>query len=290
MKKIIIKILFFFVLFSCFFQARSFDISSLWNINSYIVDKVWVLNDTEKQNIESKIQEIRDKYTAEILLVIIPTTDGEDISSVSTEIWQEIWVWKKDKDNWLVVLIAIDDRSWNIATWYWVEWVLPDILTKKIWEKNFVLFKDKRYFDGIMWGLDDFEKAFSWDSSIISDLQDSPDETPTLWIIEIIFVFIFSSTVLKVLANKEKYKQLFIITSIAFILTLPFTYTLIKDFIVSVFVNIIIWVVVWIFGIFWNLWKWIYNSKWWLWWKSSWWWFWWFGGWWFWWWWSSWKW
>ncbi|MDD3303012.1 MAG: TPM domain-containing protein [Candidatus Gracilibacteria bacterium] len=261
MKKIIIKILFFFVLFSCFFQARSFDISSLGNINSYVVDKVGVLNDTEKQNIESKIQEIRDKYTTEILLVIIPTTDNEDISQVATEIGQEIGVGKKDKDNGLVVLIAIDDRSWNIATGYGVEGVLPDILTKKIGEKNFVLFKDKRYFDGIMGSLYDFEKAFSGDPSIISDLQDSPDETPTLWIIELIFVFIFSSTVLKVLANKEKYKQLFIITSIAFIVTLPFTYTLIKDFIVSVFVNIIIWVVVGIFGIFGNLGKGIYNSK-----------------------------
>ena len=67
---------------------------------------------------ESKIEELRKKYTIEILTVIIPSTDGKEISSLATEIGQKVGVGKADKDNGLVLLIAINDRAWNIATGY----------------------------------------------------------------------------------------------------------------------------------------------------------------------------
>lgn len=288
MKNIFFKILFFGFLLSCFFKTSAFDVASLGKIDSSVIDKVWVLSQTEKKWIEDKIAALRTKYTTEILLVILKTTDGEDISAVWTEIWQKIWVWKSDKDNWVVILIAIDDRAWNISTGYWVEWVLPDILTNRIGQKNFILFKESRYYDGIMWTLDEFWKAFEWDPSIIS-MKNETEETPIPWIIWIIFIVIFSNIFLKPLIKKEKYTKFWIIFSIAFILTLPFSYYFIKEIIGTVIANIIIWIIALIFWIFWKTWyNWTGGWSW----KSGWWWGWFgwfgwgsFGGWW-----SSWKW
>lgn len=287
MKKIILTIL----ILSCFFQANSFDIATLWKIDSSVIDKVWVLKIEEKQSIESKIQALRDKYTTEILLVIIPSTNWEEISSVWTEIWQKIWVWKADKDNWVVVLIAIDDRAWNISTWYWVEWVLPDLLANKIWEKNFVLFRDSKYYEGIIWTLNDFWKAFEGDPSIISLQKESSqnsDVKDIFWIIEFFIFMFFSSAFLKPMYNDKKYKKFFIYLLIAFFVTLPITYYFLKMILWAIILNIFLWIFWLIFWIVWNIWKWWYNSSWW----KSWWgwgfgWFWWGGfGWW----WSSWKW
>ncbi|NDK09083.1 hypothetical protein EOM39_07650, partial [Candidatus Gracilibacteria bacterium] len=110
MKKII-KIL-IFVLFSLTFTSVfSFDIATLGKIDSSVIDKVGILKAEEKTSIETKIAELRTKYTTEILLVIIPSTDGEEISTIGVEIGQKIGVGKADKDNGVVILIAIDDRA-----------------------------------------------------------------------------------------------------------------------------------------------------------------------------------
>lgn len=280
------KIFIFFTLLLVTSLTNAFDLSSLWPINSSVIDKVWILKPDEKTKIESKIQELRDKYTTEILLVIISSTNWEDISSLATEIWQKVWVWKADKDNWVVILISIDDRAWNIATWYWVEWVLPDLLTKRIWEKNFILFRDSRYYDWVMWTLWDFDKAFVWDPSIIS-LTSNEKQDDWVWIIVIFIAIIVSIFAFRPLVDKKKYKKFFIYFIIANLITLPFVYLFI--WFASIFVNLIMWIIWSILWITWKLWKWWYTSSGW----SRWWgggWFWGFWGWWFGWGWSSWKW
>ncbi len=280
------KIILFFIVFLYFItNINAFDIKSLWTINSYVIDKVWVLNDEEKKEIENTIEDLKKKYTTEIFTIIIDTTSWEDIWNIWTKIWQELWVWKADKDNWVVILIAINDRSWNISTWYWVEWVLPDLLANRIWEKNFVLFKEKRYKDGIIWTLNDFDKAFSWDTSIISN-QQNVDDVSWLFIFQFIIALLLSSFIFKPMMNNYKYKKVFLYLLIAYIITLPLAYIAVK----SVFFflqNAFVWLIWFIFWVFWKSgnfgsWKW--------WWSSRWWGFGWFGWWWFGWWWSSWKW
>lgn len=288
MKKII-KILIFVLLSLTFTSVFSFDIATLWKIDSSVVDKVGILKAEEKISIEAKIAEFRTKYTTEILLVIIPTTNGEDISTIWVEIWQKIGVWKADKDNWVVILIAIDDRAWNISTGYWIEWALPDLLANRIWQKNFILFRESKYFDGIMGALDDFKKAFDWDPSIVS-MKTETEETPVFWIFELIFIFFYSYSVLRPLIEKEKQKKFWIYLIVGFLLTLPITFYFITEVLATVFVNFIMWL---IFGLFWIFWKSWYNwGSGWSWKSGGWWWggFGWFGwgsfgGWW-----SSWKW
>lgn len=280
MKKIILLL---FLLYYFFLNTLySFDIKSIWAINSYVIDKVWVLNNEEKTEIEQKIIELKNKYTTEILTIIIKTTDWEDISSIWTKIWHELWVWKADKDNWVVILIAVEDRDWNISTGYWVEWVLPDILTNKIWENNFILFRENRYKDGIIWALNDFDKAFSWDTSIISKEKDDKNPDDSL-IILVVIAFLAWSFLFKPLYYKKEHKKIFLYLLIWYIITLPIAYLLIEtiNFIIINAISWVIWVMLWIW---WKLWNW-----WGKWWGSRWWfgWFWWWGfGWW----WSSWRW
>lgn len=281
------KIIYFLLIFFSFIQVySSFDINSLWAINSSVIDKVGVLNEDQKTQLEAKIENLRNIYTVEILTLIIPTTDWEDISTLATNIWQELWVWKKDKDNWLVLLIAINDRAWNIATGYWIEWVLPDLLAKRIWEKNFVLFKNQKYFEWISWAIDDFWKAFSWDKSIISD-QKETSTWESGWVIQLIIAAILSSILFKPLITWKEYKKLFLYFLIAYIITLPLAYYFVQNLFFFI-ENAIIWIIWSVFWIFWEAWKWWNYRSWW--WGSSWGWFWWFWWGWFWWWGSSWKW
>lgn len=278
MKSIFLKFLFTISL-TIFLLNISFwfDINSLLPVKSYVVDQVWVLDENQKSQLEKQIQTLRDKYTTEILVVIVKTTSWDEISSIWTEIWQKVWVWKSDKDNWVVILIAIDDRAWNISTWYWVEWVLPDLLTKRIWEKNFILFKEQKYFDGISQAINDFQKAFEWDPSIISlQKEKSGEEFPPILFLILFISAIFSSIFLKPLFKNKEYSKAFKFIFIWYLITLPIAYIAIWIF--SIFTNIFIWFFWVVFWVFWNS-SWRWGSWGFRWWWSSWWgfWWWWFG-------------
>lgn len=286
MKKLLkLCIIAFFLIF--FWKTFWFDINTLGSIDSSVIDQVEILSWEEKKQIETKIEEIRNKYTAEILLVMISTTNGEDIASLGTEIWQKVGVWKSDIDNGVVILIALDDRAWNISTWYGVEWVLPDLLVNKLWEKHFSLFREQKYFDGIYWLLNDIDTVLSWDKSIISSESENQWDISFLLVINFFIAMILSSIFLKPLQKRREIKKLLSFVGIAYLLTLPLT--IIAVGVIWILVNIWIWIFWWFFWIFWEAGKWNGGRFWW-WGGSSSWWFWWFGGGGFWWWGSSWKW
>lgn len=261
--KNIFKIIILFLIFWVF-NTFWFDIKSLWPINSYVIDQAWVLSKENKTSLETQISNLNQKYTTEILIILLKTLSWEDISSIWTKIWQEIWVWKKDKDNWVVVLIAIDDREWNISTWYWVEWVLPDILTKRLWEKNFILFREWKYFDGISWLLTDFWKAFEWDPSIVSLKSNSISDNQDEWfdIMAIVFAIILSLSFWAIISDnlkQKKYKKIIKYTIIWWIFLLPL-------FIFSLLTSSIIWFIwTYIWALLWSS----APSSWW--WSSGWW-------------------
>lgn len=274
MKKIILIFLFCLYFFSI---SNAFDIKDLWTIDSYVIDKVWVLDNEEKSEIEKKIIELKTKYTTELLTVIIDSTKWEDISSVATQIWQDLWVWKADKDNWVVILIAIEDRAWNISTGYWVEWVLPDILANRIWENNFSLFRENRYKDWIIWALNDFDKAFSWDESIISEQKNKWNSNESIFIL-VIISFLAWIILFKPIYKKKQYKKIFLYLLFWYIITLPIAYFLIGtlQFLVINAISWVIWVILWIGWKIWNWWGWKWWGSWW--WSFGW--FWWWGFWW----------
>lgn len=265
------KILVFLVLICIYVKSFAFDIASLWPINASVIDTTSTLSNQEISEIENKISELRNKYTTEILTIIISTTSGEEIGSVATEIGQKVWVGKADKDNWVVILIAKDDRAWDIATWYWVEWVLPDLLTKKIGENNFILFKEWKFKDGIIWALNDFDKAFSWDTSIISSSnnQNSQGELDSVLVFILLFLefplsLFISQKFFKPMVKRGEKKKFFFhyyfpIVWVHLLLTLFF----------SAFLMVTIWVaIIILMGTFWENSKWG-GSRWWWWWGSG---------------------
>lgn len=102
----------------------------------YINDKIWLLNQQEKTDLENLAKDIESKTSAEISVLLLDTVDWDDINLVANEIWNKRWIWKKDTDNWIIILIAVNDRQWSIQVWYWLEWTIPDLIAKRVWEEK----------------------------------------------------------------------------------------------------------------------------------------------------------
>jgi uncharacterized membrane protein YgcG len=155
----------------------SISSSAAFNIpthDGFVTDLGNVLNTQEEQDLETFIQQTEDSTTAEIAVLTIPSTDGMDISQYATEVGQGWGVGKADRDNGIMIVIAVEDRAFFIATGYGVEGILPDIRVKQIGEANFpVYFRKGDYFSGIKTALVDIDGFLRQDESIISQYNGS---------------------------------------------------------------------------------------------------------------------
>lgn len=238
----------------CFWQsAFAFDISVLKNYKESVYDETKTLSVDDIQAIKNKIQEIRKKYTVEILTVLINTTDGQDPSQLWVEIGQSVWVWKKDVDNGLVILIVLKDRAWNISTGYGLEWTLPDIITNRIAQENFPThFKNNDYAGGILGALNDVEWYVAKDPTVVSKLTTTNATDQSSWfLVWYFFIAVFVSAILfqkdlKAGDFKSFWKKFLII----YLISLPISYLFVGLY--AIVVNLLIW----IFASLLALWRW----------------------------------
>lgn len=97
-----------------------------------VTDDADMLTTAEETELESQLQQLQDETGVELAILTIPTTDGQDIAQLGTEIAQSRGIGKSDIDNGILILIALNDRKWRINTGYGVEWLLPDALAYRI--------------------------------------------------------------------------------------------------------------------------------------------------------------
>ncbi len=103
------------VLIGCFsIVAAQFTVPKKPAVLYPVYDESGILSATEEDVLNQKLIKFADSTSTEIGVIIIPTTNGEDINHVA---WQFGEAWKlgqKDVDNGIVFLIATEDRTMSI--------------------------------------------------------------------------------------------------------------------------------------------------------------------------------
>ncbi len=193
--------------------ASAFDIPVH---DGFVTDLASVLTDTQEQQLEQQIQTIESATTAEIAVLTIPSLEGADIAQVAIEVGHSWGVGKEDVDNGVMMVIAVNDRQFFIATGYGVEGILPDIRAKQIGDANFPdYFRAGDYFSGIKGALTDIDGFLRQDESIISEYKNSYQKSEdqetkegalvSVGIIALLIIVSFLSKWVK--KNKEKKKK-----------------------------------------------------------------------------------
>ncbi|UAY38212.1 TPM domain-containing protein [Moraxella osloensis] len=137
-------------------------------LNNPVIDEAKILSAIDKQAIETKLRSLNDRGLAQAAVVIVPTTNGEDIFDYSMKVADRWKLGKKDTDQGLLMVVAVNDRKMYILTGYGLEGTLPDAVAKRIISDDITpRFKQGDYAGGITAGINRIEERLTTDPAIL---------------------------------------------------------------------------------------------------------------------------
>jgi uncharacterized protein len=116
----------------------------------YVLDLREVIEDSLEAAINDLCREVEQKTTAEMAVLTVSTTQGQEPWEYATEVGNLWGVGQETEDNGLLMLVAIDDREVFTAAGSGMEAILPDALLDQIYRNVLVPhFREEEYGQGI---------------------------------------------------------------------------------------------------------------------------------------------
>ncbi|MES2809348.1 MAG: TPM domain-containing protein [Bacteroidota bacterium] len=123
--------------------------------NTLVTDYTNTLTGEQKQALENKLVAFADSSSTQIAVVIIHSIGQYDVNEYAQKLGRAWGVGQQNKNNGIVVLVALDDRKLSIQTGYGVEGALPDVITQQIRTREInPRFREKDYYGGLDAGTD----------------------------------------------------------------------------------------------------------------------------------------
>jgi uncharacterized protein len=143
-KKIIL--LFGLLLSTCMVFAQELPERS----TTLVTDYTNTLSAADKQKLEDKLVAFNDSTSTQIAVVIMKSTGNYDINAYGVQLLRKWGIGQKDKNNGILVLVAMGDRKMSIQTGYGAEGPLPDVITQQIIQNDMKpRFKQDDYYGGL---------------------------------------------------------------------------------------------------------------------------------------------
>lgn len=192
-----IKILLLIGLFFIQNISAQFNIPDKPEFQTSVYDYVDLLSASEKSNLEQKLIRYSDTTSTQIVVIIIGSTNGENIGLLAPKWGQQWGIGQAKEDNGVLVLLARDDRQIWISPGYGVEDRLTAGIVGEL-TRNVVIpeFKKGDYYQGLNKGVDAIFEVLTgayYGTRKSSNTTEFP--LKLIFIIIIIFIFIIFSIV-----------------------------------------------------------------------------------------------
>ncbi|MDD5312054.1 MAG: TPM domain-containing protein [Dehalococcoidia bacterium] len=140
----------------------------------FVNDYANLLSMQAKTQLEAQLTQLEKDTTAEVAVVTIKSMDGDYIEDYAVKLFEKWGIGKKEKNNGVLFLVALDDRKMRIEVGYGLEPVITDGRAGRI-RDNDVLprFKQNDYEGGIIAGVNSIEKYIR-DGTPPAPLEENP--------------------------------------------------------------------------------------------------------------------
>ncbi|GGI56919.1 TPM domain-containing protein [Winogradskyella haliclonae] len=144
------------ILFFSFITAEAqYQIPETPEFQTSVYDYINLFSTSEKNALEQKLVRYSDTTSTQIVIITIPSTEGENINYLGAQ-WGQKWgIGQEKEDNGVLILLAKNDRKIAINTGYGVEHLLTDAMSKRIIDRDIIpYFKRNDYYGGLNRGAD----------------------------------------------------------------------------------------------------------------------------------------
>lgn len=180
------------------FGFSQFTIPPKPDFQTSVYDYAKLFNEVEKAALEEKLIKYSDSTTTQIVVVTVPTIEGEDIGILAPKWGHEWGVGQAKEDNGIFILLAEQERKIWIAPGYGVEDRLVAGINGEI-IRNIIIpeFKAGSYYNGIDKGADAIFEVLKGKYKGTRKVESKDDGFPI-----IIFIIIFIIIIIIISRNK----------------------------------------------------------------------------------------
>jgi len=101
-------------------------------LTGHVVDTVGVLQDAARQALEAKLSAFEQAKGSQIVVLVVPTTQPEDIASYANRVGNTWKIGRKDVGDGVLLIVAVNDRKLRIEVAKTLEGAIPDLAAKRI--------------------------------------------------------------------------------------------------------------------------------------------------------------
>jgi uncharacterized protein len=141
--------LIFFLLTVCAAHAQR-AVPPLWG--HQVHDEAHVLSHETIESLEATLKNFEDTTSNQIAILIIPSLEGDVLEEYSLRVAHDEWkLGTREKDNGVLLLVAVEDRKMRIEVGQGLEGVLPDAICNRIIRNEMApRFRSHDYDEGIV--------------------------------------------------------------------------------------------------------------------------------------------
>lgn len=119
-----------------FAQTWNIDVMELPALTEYVTDFAGVLDDATLAELNENAYAHEQMSWHQFVAVLIPDRQWYELFDISLNIFNENQIGSAEKNDWLLLVIATNEKKIRIMVWYWLEGEMPDVLASKIIEED----------------------------------------------------------------------------------------------------------------------------------------------------------
>ena len=101
-------------------------------LRAHVNDLAGALPEERVQRLEQALTQFESETSHQIVVLTVPTTDGEPIESFALRVAEAWKLGRKGADNGILLLIATSDRRMRVEVGYGLEGAVPDVTGKRV--------------------------------------------------------------------------------------------------------------------------------------------------------------
>ncbi|MBC5784134.1 YgcG family protein [Ramlibacter sp. USB13] len=135
--------------------AAAQDVLPVPELTARVIDQTGTLDAIQRKGLEEKLANFEQQKGTQIVVLLVPTTQPEDIASYANRVANAWKIGRKDVGDGIVVIVAKNDRKVRIEVAKTLEGAVPDLAAKQIIDDAITpRFRQNDFAGGLQAGVD----------------------------------------------------------------------------------------------------------------------------------------